>query len=148
MYHNSSVVNESWKCTCNFSLVAGHGRLMDPPGRSSLKYFQNDPNVAPYWSSVRPNYNDNQLFCGGFSTQVANGYRCGICGDNYADTRPRPNELGGTFGKSQIIPRQYRAGDYMPIGIQITAHHKGYFKFKLCKIENEMDTEPEDCFNR
>lgn len=40
------------------SNVAGHGMLLDPPGRSSM------------WRAGFPtptNYNDNSLFCGGFS---------------------------------------------------------------------------------
>lgn len=39
-----------------FSEVKGHGRLIDPPSRSSMwRYGYNNP----------PNYNDNQLYCGG-----------------------------------------------------------------------------------
>ena len=42
------------------SLVAiayGHGRLISPPGRSTMwRYGYKTP----------PNYNDNQMYCGGF----------------------------------------------------------------------------------
>lgn len=41
---------------CLFGLVQGHGRLIDPPSRSSMwRYGYRNP----------PNYNDNQLYCGG-----------------------------------------------------------------------------------
>ena len=66
-----------------------------------------------------------------------NGYKCGICGDDYRETRPRANELGGKYGSSEIIPRTYESGSTIPVTIQITAHHQGYFQFKLCKIEKE-----------
>ena len=74
--------------------VSAHGRLMEPPGRSSLYLLPNDEEVKSFWDVVIPNYADNQLFCGGLTTEIANGYKCGVCGDNYADSRPRENELG------------------------------------------------------
>ena len=40
------------------SMVTCHGRLMDPPSRSSV-WRQNIPGAVI-------NYNDNSLFCGGF----------------------------------------------------------------------------------
>ena len=43
-------------CAC-VALVAGHGRLHQPPGRSTMwRHGFNTPR----------NYNDNELFCGGF----------------------------------------------------------------------------------
>ena len=42
-------------------LVAGHGRLLDPPSRASM------------WRvgfSSPPDYQDNQLFCGGRSVRI------------------------------------------------------------------------------
>ena len=36
------------------------------------------------------NYNDNELYCGGFSVQWSNNDgKCGVCGDNWADPAPR-----------------------------------------------------------
>ena len=129
------------------SFCYGHGRLMNPPGRSSLKSFKNDPAVAPFWDQVVPNYNDNELFCGGFATQVSNGYKCGVCGDNYVENRPRANEWGGKYGSHGIIPRTYSSGSSVDIEIQITAHHQGFFQFKVCKMEKNMATENEACFD-
>lgn len=128
-------------------LVMGHGRIMSPPGRSSLKSFRNDPAIAPFWDLIVPNYNDHQLFCGGFGVQMANDYKCGVCGDNYADVRPRDNELGGKYGSHGIIPRTYASGDLMDVEIQLTAHHQGYFQFKLCEMKAGAVSEDEACFD-
>ena len=57
--------------------------------------------------------------------KVQNGYKCGVCGDNWKDSRPRPNELGGTFGSTGIIPRTYESNGIMPVSIQLTTHHQG-----------------------
>ena len=49
-----------------------------------------------YGFSTPPNYNDHELYCGGFSRQWrTNGGKCGICGDPW-DTRsvwPEVREL-------------------------------------------------------
>jgi len=132
------------------SVILGHGRLMQPPGRSSLRYYEDDPSVGPFWDQVEPNYNDNQLFCGGLQVQINNNYKCGLCGDDFNSKRPRDNELGGLFGKSGIIPRTYSSGSLMPIEVHITAHHQGFFEFRICKdlikINGEL-TEDSDCFS-
>ena len=40
------------------------------------------------------NYNDNELYCGGFSVQWQdNEGRCGVCGDNWAEPTPRTHEV-------------------------------------------------------
>ena len=74
---------------------------------------------------ITPNYQHNELFCGGIDNQVANGYKCGVCGDNYEDPRPRANELGGTYGKSGLIPRTYQQGGIIDVKVKLTALHKG-----------------------
>ena len=52
--------------------VNGHGRLMEPPSRGSLFRFKDDPVVStsPYAKDIKPNYNDNQLFCGGVQVKI------------------------------------------------------------------------------
>lgn len=42
-------------------LIFGHGILLDPPNRSSLWRYKFD---------VEPNYDDNQLFCGGYDVSL------------------------------------------------------------------------------
>lgn len=50
----------------------GHGRLIEPPSRSS---------AFRYGFATPPNYNDHELYCGGFARQQRNGGKCGECGD-------------------------------------------------------------------
>ena len=90
-----------------------------------FSFFHDDPAVASFWNDVVPNYDDNQLYCGGLGPQIGNDYKCGVCGDNYADARPRANELGGKYGSSGIIPRTYSTGGIMNVEVQITTHHQG-----------------------
>ena len=73
--------------------VEGHGKLIEPPSRSSLWRFQEfdifEPNI---------NYDDNQLYCGSHSVQYGENHgKCGVCGDAYNLPRPRDNEHGGEF---------------------------------------------------
>ena len=42
--------------------VLGHGRLIDPPQRSSMWRFN---------FSTPENYNDNQLYCGGAGVNIS-----------------------------------------------------------------------------
>ena len=44
-----------------FMTVESHGRLIEPPSRSTMWRFGFD---------TPPNYNDNQLNCGGFSVRI------------------------------------------------------------------------------
>lgn len=46
---------------CFISLVHGHGRLVNPPGRASMWRYGFDTPV---------DFNDNQLFCGGFNVSI------------------------------------------------------------------------------
>ena len=54
--------------------VSGHGRMMEPPNRSSLWRF-------PEYRQYNPpaNYNDNENFCGGAS--VSNSYNLELKAD-------------------------------------------------------------------
>jgi len=125
----------------------GHGRFIEPPSRASLFRFPNDEMIKPYLDIVEPDYNDNQLFCGGFAVYVANDLRCGICGDDFADAKPREHETGGLYAKG-IIVREYNQGDEIDVAIDITASHKGYFEFKLCPWNNMNEAPNQDCFEK
>lgn len=57
---------------CSIDVCNGHGRLIDPPGRSTAFRFG---------FPTPPNYNDHELFCGGLARQQKNGGKCGECGD-------------------------------------------------------------------
>lgn len=73
--------------------IEGHGRLIEPPSRASAwRYGFNTP----------PNYNDHELYCGGFARQQKNEGKCGICGDPWDAPKPRAHEIGGTYGQVSV----------------------------------------------
>ncbi|KAF5292926.1 hypothetical protein FQA39_LY13806 [Lamprigera yunnana] len=116
--------------------TVGHGMMIDPPNRSSRwRYDSNAP----------INYNDNALYCGGFGIQwgASKGW-CGICGDSYSDPRPRPNELGGTYGQGVIVA-EYQANSIFNVTIMLVQNHKGTFTFSMCNYDASQQEE-EECF--
>lgn len=118
--------------------VFGHGMLIDPIQRSSRWRID---------SNAPENYDDNELFCGGFTVhEVQNEGKCGLCGDDYALPRPRPNELGGKYGQGVIV-QEYLQGETITATGFIAASHKGYFYFELCNFDGH-DVEEEECFER
>ncbi|VDH96242.1 Hypothetical predicted protein, partial [Mytilus galloprovincialis] len=119
--------------------VAGHGYMFEPPNRSSLWRL---PEFKPI---VEPNYNDNALFCGGKWNLASNGGKCGVCGDPYQG--PYPNEAGGVYAKG-IIARTYKSGQDIPVKIQITANHLGWFEFRLCVNNNISKKITHDCLDK
>ncbi|CAH1774521.1 unnamed protein product [Owenia fusiformis] len=117
-------------------LTHGHGRMIEPASRSSMWRFGYD---API------NYDDNQLYCGGYVHQwEVNGGKCGPCGDPW--DKPRDNEAGGEFATGTIV-QQYLSGANIDIFVNITANHKGWFEFRIC--ENNDITKPitQKCLN-
>ncbi|XP_017846857.2 uncharacterized protein LOC108602982 [Drosophila busckii] len=114
----------------------GHGMMLNPAGRSSR--WRDD-------SSAPTNYDDNALYCGGLWKLVENK-ACGLCGDDYSMSVPRPNELGGTYGQGKIV-RSYYASGFVYVNVLITVNHLGYFKFELCNLD-EFGSESEECFQK
>ncbi|XKL59299.1 hypothetical protein PGB90_000315 [Kerria lacca] len=119
--------------------VHGHGRLMEPPARNSM------------WRFGYPNpvdYNDNELFCGGYSVQwLQNGGKCGVCGDAYHMKPPRPHEAGGEYGRG-IISRHYFSGQVIDIIIELTSNHRGRFELYLCPNNNPKYEATQSCFDK
>lgn len=117
--------------------VSGHGRLMDPPARNALWRF-GYPNPV--------NYNDNELYCGGFSVHwLQNEGKCGVCGDAY--TSNRLHETGGVYANG-LLGRQYSPGQLIDVDIELTANHQGYFELSLCPLTDKDQMETQDCFDR
>ncbi|XP_052739276.1 uncharacterized protein LOC112053162 [Bicyclus anynana] len=112
--------------------VNGHGRLIEPPSRASAwRYGFNTPH----------NYNDHELYCGGFTRQwQRNNGKCGVCGDAWDDPKPRAHEKGGRFYNGVIV-RKYAPSDVIPIKVQLTASHMGFFQFRICNDSNATDQE-------
>ena len=79
------------------------------------------------------NYSDNEVFCGGVGSEYyliqfipfkfsflkinseqfkpPNNGRCGVCGDNWAEDRPRENENGGKYGTGTISEVRLKPDD-------------------------------------
>lgn len=74
-----------------------------------------------------------------------NGGKCGLCGDDYRDEKPRPHENGGSYGLGVIVSL-YKIASELPVSVYITANHKGYFIFDLCDLENNK-IESDECFS-
>ena len=97
---------------------------------------------SPSQDLIEPHYTDNGLNCGGLDYQVSQGGKCGVCGDGFGITEPRPHEDGGKYGKG-IIASQFQPGQTISTQSQITAHHKGWLEFKLCPLGNDLMTADE-----
>lgn len=120
-------------------VVEPHGRLIEPPSRSTMwRYGFNTP----------PNYNDHELYCGGFSRQWrTNGGKCGICGDPWDSKQPRANEAGGMFGKG-IVVRKYERNQVIKVRVELTANHMGYFEFRICPNNNPRKPASQMCLDK
>merc|ERR1712168_18716 len=128
-----SVLSLTWIHT------SGHGRLMWPPGRSSLwRYGFNNP----------PNYNDNECNCGGFGNQWdINKGKCGVGGDNFSDEQPRHNEAGGKYGNG-LIAYNYTQGQTLSVLLEITRAHGGYFEFRICENNDINQIVTDECLDK
>lgn len=118
-------------------MVTGHGRLLDPPSRSTMwRYGFNNP----------PNYDDNQMYCGGVQVQYErNGGKCGVCGDPWHESRL--HEPPGMYANG-IIVRKYSPGEVIKVVIELTASHKGWMEFKICPNDDPKKTVTQDCLDK
>lgn len=97
-------------------LSDSHGRLVEPPSRSS---------AWRYGFQTPHNYNDHELYCGGFARQWnRNNGKCGECGDAWDLPKPRPNEFGGKYGTGVIV-RKYKPEQIIELKVELTANHNG-----------------------
>lgn len=55
----------------------------------------------------------------------------GLCGDPYKG--PRDHEAGGPFATGDV-GGVFEEGTVMPIDVVVTAHHKGRFQFRICRV--------------
>ncbi|XP_044738726.1 uncharacterized protein LOC123300253 [Chrysoperla carnea] len=123
-------------CLCIIGNVNGHGRLIEPPSRASAwRYGFNTP----------ANYNDHELYCGGFTRQwQRNNGQCGVCGDAWDAPAPRAHEYGGRYGLGVLV-RRYEVGATMIIKVEVTANHNGYFEFRICP---EFKNTTQECLDK
>ncbi|XP_076086507.1 uncharacterized protein LOC143057150 isoform X2 [Mytilus galloprovincialis] len=125
--------------SCLLIGVSGHGRMIEPPQRSSLW------RVYP-GQGFEPNYSDHGLFCGGLSRQYyQNDGKCGTCGDPYDGERK--NEAGGIYATG-FIARRYEKGQDIEVEIQLTANHLGSFVFKICPNNDVTTQVSQECLDQ
>ncbi|XP_011296924.1 uncharacterized protein [Fopius arisanus] len=118
--------------------VSSHGRLIEPPSRASMWRYGFD---TPH------DYNDHEAYCGGFTRQwQRNKGKCGICGDPWDSEKPRAHEIGGTYGKNVIV-RKYKTGDVIPVRVELTANHYGYFEFRICRLTVRNEDATQECLD-
>jgi len=110
--------------------------IHDPPGRSTAwRHGFNTP----------INNEDNELFCGGFENQWrVNAGRCGVCGDPYQG--PREHEAGGKYASGTIV-RTYQTGQVIPVYVQLTANHEGWFEFRMCENNDVHKAITQECLD-
>eukprot|EP00121_Abeoforma_whisleri_P010829 Awhi_evm1s9984 len=97
-----------------------HGYIQVPAARNSMWRYGFDN---------APNYDLMGLAAGGPGVVSQHGH--GLCGDNINEEQRHMS--GGIFGNG-IITAQYVVGQTIDIEIVVTAHHKGYFQFRLCDL--------------
>ena len=124
-----------------FMLIIGvemHGRLIEPPARTSAWRFGFDTPAM---------YDDHETNCGGFDRHWEdNGGKCGICGDPWDTPSPRDGEMGGKYGRGVIVKR-YRTGQLVKVIVHVTANHLGYFEFRVCPSRSTWPV-TQDCLDR
>ncbi|XP_041347978.1 uncharacterized protein LOC121367712 isoform X2 [Gigantopelta aegis] len=121
--------------------VAGRGRLVDPPNRSSL------------WREGYPlpiNINDSDVNCGGdrlpYLPFDLEGGWCGVCGD--AIFEPRDHELGGLYVPQYIVTRRYSANSkYINVAVLVENFLGGYFEFSICAQKSRSEKVSQECFD-
>lgn len=89
--------------------ISAHGRLLDPPARSSA--------WREFGTQMFPaEYTDNEMFCGGFGVQwYTHGGKCSICGEEWGKNKW---EMGGTNYRGHIV-RKYAVGSVIPITAEV-----------------------------
>ncbi|XP_012054317.1 PREDICTED: uncharacterized protein LOC105617366 [Atta cephalotes] len=119
--------------------VSAHGRLIEPPSRASMWRYGFD---TPH------DYNDHECYCGGFTRQwQRNKGKCGICGDPWDSPTPRVHETGGKYGNGVIV-RRYRTGSVIPVRVELTANHHGYFEFRTCAMTYRDQEVTQECLDQ
>ncbi len=74
--------------------------------------------------------------------------RCGECGDIWSAPRPRANDEGGLYGRG-VMAKNYTQGALIPVKINITASHMGFFEFRLCADKKSVgEYVTQDCLDK
>ena len=120
--------------------VTGHGRLVDPPARSTAWRYGYDTPV---------NYDDNQLYCGGKQIQwEVNGGKCGICGDPWNGKREHETPDGKYAQNPLRITGHYASESVLEARVELTTSHLGFFTFRLCPETSDEREVTQSCLDR
>ncbi|KAH3771907.1 uncharacterized protein LOC127845206 isoform X1 [Dreissena polymorpha] len=104
--------------------VWGHGRLLEPPARSS---------AWRYGFPVPNNKDDHGVRCPA-------GMTCSLCGNP-------DNEAGGMYARG-ILVQNYTQGQTILIKLEITVNHGGYSTFRICPNNDVNKPVTQECLNR
>lgn len=126
------------------SLVVGaaaHGRMTVPSARNAI--WQDGPTEAIKMAAV-PDYNLDGLAAGGPGVVPLKGH--GLCGD--AATGPQDHMAGGKFGRAKndfkpLIVASYKPGQVFETQVVLTAHHEGFFEWRICNPYDGSGKGPE-----
>lgn len=61
--------------------------------------------------------------------------------------KPRAHEAGGTYGNGVIV-RRYRTNSLIPVRVQLTANHFGYFEFRVCPMTYQGKEVDQECLDK
>ncbi|GBN69096.1 hypothetical protein AVEN_50956-1 [Araneus ventricosus] len=127
-------------------LVNGHGRLEEPPGRSTMWRFG---------FKTEQNPDDAELFCGGITRKGTINYkRLPSKEEKFQISHklqtqcyfPFNNTDGGKYGKG-VIARTYKSGQTITAITNIVANHFGWMEFKICP-EEPGKTATQECLDQ
>lgn len=57
------------------------------------------------------------------------------------------HETGGKYGNGVIV-RKYRTGSVIPVRVELTANHHGYFEFRTCAMTYKDKEVDQDCLDQ
>lgn len=61
--------------------------------------------------------------------------------------QPRLHETGGKYGNGVIV-RRYRTGSVIPVRVELTANHHGYFEFRTCAMAYRDQEITQECLDQ
>lgn len=65
----------------------------------------------------------------------------------YVIFQPRVHETGGMYGNGVIV-RRYRTGSVIPVRVELTANHHGYFEFRTCAMTYRDREVTQECLDQ
>lgn len=120
--------------------VDSHGRLLNPPARSSC--------WREFPGKCSTEYTDNQMNCGGFWQQHSvNGGKCSVCGEDWS-LRNKMFERPAGSKYTGFKVRNYQQGQTVDVTVEITANHLGWFEFRVCNVDDRTGDADQSCLDK